>query len=97
MASHHDSLFHRTFADPANAEAMFRCALPSALTAAIEWSTLTELSSKITDYELRKHFPDHLFSVRLRDHDVLLFLMPEHKSGYDRDLVLQELRYSLNI
>ncbi|HZN38667.1 MAG TPA: Rpn family recombination-promoting nuclease/putative transposase [Planctomycetota bacterium] len=97
MASHHDSLFHRTFADPANAEAMFRCALPPALTAAIEWSTLTELTSKITDDELRNHFPDHLFSVRLRDLDVLLFLLPEHKSGEYRGLVVQELRYSLNI
>ena len=97
MASDHDNLFHRTFADPANAQAMFRCALPPALTAAIDWSTLTELTSKITDDELRNHFPDHLFSVRLRDHDVRLFLLPEHKSGKDRGLVLQELRYSLNI
>jgi predicted transposase YdaD len=97
VASHHDSLFHRTLADPVNAEAMFRCALPAALIAAIEWSTLTELTSKITDDELRNHFPDHPFSVRLRDHDLQLFLLPEHKSGEYRGLLLQELRYSLNI
>jgi predicted transposase YdaD len=97
VTSEHDSLFHRTFADPANAEAMFRCALPPALVAAIDWTTLTELASKITDEELRNHFPDHLFSVRLCDHDVSLFLLPEHKSGEKRGLVLQELRYSLNI
>ena len=97
MSSHHDSLFHRTFADLANAEAMFRCALPPALVAAIDWSTLTELTSHVTDDELRNHFPDHLFSVRLRDHDVQLFLLPEHKSGEGRGLVLQELRYALQI
>jgi hypothetical protein len=41
--------------------------------------------------------PRPLFSVRLRDHDVLLYLLPEHKSGEERGLVLQELRYALNI
>ena len=97
MASHHDSLFHRTFADPANAAAMFRCALPAALVAAIDWSTLTELASKLTDDELRNHFPDHLFSVRLREHDFVMFLVPEHKSEEDRGYVLQKLRYSLHI
>ncbi|MDO8348670.1 MAG: Rpn family recombination-promoting nuclease/putative transposase [Planctomycetota bacterium] len=97
MASHHDSLFHRTFADPANAAAMFRLALPAALVAAIDWSTLTELTSKITDDDLKNHLPDHLFSVRLRDHDFVLFLVPEHKSSTDPGYVLQKLRYSLHI
>jgi predicted transposase YdaD len=96
VASPHDSLFRRTFADPANAAAMFQCALPEALAAAIDWQTLTQLSNTLTDEELRKHFLDDLFTVRLREHDLWLVLQPEHKSRADRGLVLQHLHYSLH-
>lgn len=75
---------------------MFRCALPEALAAAIDWQSLTQLPNTLTDDELRKHLADDLFTVRLRDHDLWLVLQPEHKSRADRGLVLQHLRYSLH-
>ncbi len=36
VASHHDSIFHRTFADPTNAMAMFMAVLPPELVKAID-------------------------------------------------------------
>ena len=93
VASPHDRLFHRTFADPANAAALFRLALPPELVEAIDWKTLAELSCQIIDSKLKKHFPDHVYSVRLQDHDLILLVVPEHKSRRASGYVLQELGY----
>jgi len=93
VATPHDSLFHRTFADPAHAAALLRLALPPELVAAIDWETLRVLPNQITDADLKKHFPDHVYSARLLHHDLTLVFVPEHKSGPDSGYVLQELDY----
>lgn len=95
MAFPHDSLFRRTFADPVQAAALFQCALPKALADAIDWSTLVSLSNTITDENLGKHLTDGLFAVRLRDFDLWLVLVPEHKAREERETVLQQLRYAI--
>ena len=97
MATPHDSIFHRTFADEAHAAALFRLALPPELVEAIDWETLRKHSNQITDAKLKKHFPDHVYSARLKDHDLTLLFVPEHKSGRDSRYVLQELGYVLAV
>ena len=97
MAHPHDNLFHRTFADPAHAEALLRLALPPELVAAIDWKTLRVLQNQITDADLKKHFPDHVYSVQLLHHDLTLLFVPEHKSGPDSGYVLQMLDYVLAV
>lgn len=97
MATPHDDIFHRTFANRTNGPALFRLALPPKLVAAIDWRTLTARPCRFTDARLKKRFADHLYSVRLRHYDLTLMLLPEHKSRRDSGYVLQQLDYVVTV
>jgi hypothetical protein len=79
-ASIHDALFKSTFADPRNAEGALRVALPSALAARIDWSTLQLEPGSFVDEDLKDRHTDLLFSASVAGRRALLYLLYEHQS-----------------
>jgi len=97
VQSPHDQLFHYTFGQPENAADLLRSTLPTAISAAIDWHTLTRCDSKLTDARSESLYADVLFTVSVQSRTAYLLLLLEHKSEEDRKTALQLLRYVLRI
>jgi len=94
----HDALFKAAFEDPEHAAALVRPLLPTAVSAAIAWDSMTLQVGSFVDPELADHHTDLLFSVRLHGGgDALLYLLLEHQSTSDRDMPLRVLVYEVRI
>ena len=96
----HDALFKATFSDLENAAGELRVALPPALAAALDWSTLSLESTSFVEAALGKRFSDLLFSVTLvgaPDRQVFLYLLFEHQSTPDELMAFRLLRYEVEI
>ena len=85
----HDAVFKSTFEDPAHAAALFRSRLPPTLALAIDWDSLTLEPGSFVDPSLGSRHSDLLFSARLGDSLLYLYLLLEHQS---RNLHLMSLR-----
>jgi predicted transposase YdaD len=95
MPTPHDALFKLIFQHPEHAAAELRHLLPPEISRRIDWPTLRLLDGSRIDGELRDHHADLLYSVELRDHKGLLYIVLEHKSGPDQFAPLQFLRYAI--
>lgn len=93
----HDALFRAAFADPVRAGELLRSALPAALVAAIDWTTLRAVDPAFVDPELGEHHADLLFEARAGRRRVLIRLLYEHKATFERFLMLQVMRYHLRV
>mgnify|MGYP001628032539 CR=1 FL=1 len=90
----HDRLFQRTFRDPAAAGALLRAILPAPLTGAVDWGTLTPLSSRSVDRRLGLREGDLLFRALADGAEVLLYVLLEHQSKSDRPIARRLLSYT---
>ncbi|MBI5852754.1 MAG: Rpn family recombination-promoting nuclease/putative transposase [Planctomycetes bacterium] len=97
MVNPHDALFRATFGEPRNAEGLLRSALPAAIAACIDWSTLTPVPAEFVDPELREHRADLLFSARMLGCEIYLYVLVEHRSTDQRFLAFDMLRYVVRI
>jgi len=97
MPTHHDGMFKHAFSDPQHAGPLLRALLDPAITAAIDWRTLQRAPDTFVDERQREQRTDILFTVRIRDRDGFLLVLPEHKSRPDRWLPLQGLSYIVGI
>jgi predicted transposase YdaD len=102
----HDALFKAAFETPEQAAALFKQLLPPIITEAIAWDTLARESGTFVDPALRKRQSDLLFSVKLADlenqraeqnRSVLVYLLLEHQSSNDNDMLLRMLEYLVRI
>ena len=92
--SPHDSFFKRLFSDLEVAVDFLRNYLEPALVARLDLATLRLEKENFVSPDLRKHFSDLLFSVRLKTGvEVFVFLLMEHKSSPDNWVAFQLLRY----
>jgi len=90
VATSHDHLFQLVFADPQHAVPLLRSALPAAIVAAIDWSTLTRKSATQRGRRGRKTICDILFSASsVSGHEILLYVDLEHKARSSRFDALQ--------
>jgi len=71
--------------------------LPKALCDAISWSTLTREAGSFIDEALADTHTDLLFSVELGDRKALLYLLLEHQSTLDHDMLLRMLSYLVRV
>ncbi|MBI5852554.1 MAG: Rpn family recombination-promoting nuclease/putative transposase [Planctomycetes bacterium] len=83
--------------DPRHAEGLLRSALPAEIAACIDWSTLTPVPAEFVDRELREHRADLLFSARMLDCEVYLYVLVEHRSTDQRFLAFDMLRYVVRV
>jgi predicted transposase/invertase (TIGR01784 family) len=97
-------LFKAAFDTPEQAVGLFKQLLPSSITEALAWDTLTRESGTFIDPELRNRQSDLLFSVQLAHRGsadpketVLLYLLLEHQSSNDLDMLLRMLEYLVRI
>ena len=95
--SPHDALFKSTFSQLEHARPLLRAAVPPALAKAVRWSTLALRPGSFVDDALRDRHSDLLFSARLRDRQLLLYVLFEHQSTVDRWMPLRLLQYMVGI
>ncbi|WNG61797.1 Rpn family recombination-promoting nuclease/putative transposase [Archangium gephyra] len=94
MSGPHDLFVRYTFGHPERAAAELRAALPSHVSAQVDWDSLRPESGSVVDPELRKTETDLLFSARLRTgQSLLLYVLLEHQSSVDRWMAWRMLRY----
>jgi len=94
----HDGLFRWTFQTPTNAAALLRSIIPADLRDVIAWDRLTlepgELPAPAGDDDRRT---DLLFSADIPGGRAFIYLLLEHQSTSDRDMVLRMLGYMTRI
>lgn len=93
----HDALFKAAFEKPEHAAGMFRSLLPAPVVEAIAWETIARESGSFIDPELADRQSDLLFSVEIRGGRALLYLLLEHQSTNDPDMLLRMLTYSARV
>ncbi|MEP7336964.1 MAG: Rpn family recombination-promoting nuclease/putative transposase [Acidobacteriota bacterium] len=92
----HDAFFRRVLSDPAVAAEFLRCYLPTALSTALDLTTITLEETSFTDHKLRRHAADLLFHVGLAGGgEAYILVLLEHKSASDERVALQVLRYAV--
>jgi predicted transposase YdaD len=75
-----DSLFREIFRQPDEMAGLLQSALPPAMVAAIDWTSLTRVEGTWIDDAMREHLSDLLFTARIGNQVVLLYFLCEHKS-----------------
>lgn len=93
MTTDHDALFRHVFAQPEHAASLLRSALPAAVVAAIDWSSLRLAAGTSVDEGLRDRHADLLFTAQLAGAPALLYVLVEHKSADEPLAAFQLLRY----
>jgi hypothetical protein len=93
----HDRLFKTIFSQAENALGLFRTVLPSRLVDAIDPATVHVEPGSFVDAELSEVHRDLLFSARLREREVLLYVLVEHQSSVDPLMPLRLLRYVVRV
>jgi predicted transposase/invertase (TIGR01784 family) len=94
---HHDALFKAAFEHPAHAAGLFRHHLPAALANAIDWSTLALEPGSYVDETLGRSHSDLLFSARIGNRKIVLYVLLEHQSCNDPEMPYRVLRYLMRI
>jgi hypothetical protein len=90
----HDRFFKRFFGDLEVAKDFLHNYLPDDIRSRLELDTLQLEKESFIDPELRNHFSDLLFTVRLKTATVVyIYLLLEHKSSPEKWVAFQLLRY----
>lgn len=97
VSSPHDKLVRRTFGDLQHARGLLQSLVPQALAARIDWSTLKIMDGSFVDPQLQERQTDLLYTARLDDRPVLIYLLLEHQSSCDRWMPLRMLVYLTRI
>jgi hypothetical protein len=94
----HDALFKAAFEDPADAAALLRALLPTAIREAIAWDSLDGEPGSFVDPALTDRHSDLLFSARLRTTaPAFIYVLLEHQSTPDPAMPLRTQSYQTRI
>jgi predicted transposase/invertase (TIGR01784 family) len=93
----HDALFKAAFSQPEHAAGVLRAALPPAIVALLDFSSLTLLPGSFVDEALAQSHADLLFSVRLAGRPAFVYLLYEHRSTPHAFMPLRMLKYEARI
>ncbi|MDZ4289238.1 MAG: Rpn family recombination-promoting nuclease/putative transposase, partial [Prosthecobacter sp.] len=92
-----DAYFKAVFAEPERAAAFFQGHLPQAVSARIDWGSLTPMPASFVKHSLQQAHSDLLFSARAGGRELLLYLLFEHQTTVDPTMPLRLLAYLLDI
>ena len=94
----HDRFFKDLLARPAVAADFLAAYLPPEVAGALDLTAPELVKDSFVDAELRQHFSDLLYRVRLRrGADAYVYVLFEHKSAPDEWVAFQVLRYLVRI
>ena len=94
----HDHFVRRTFDVTAHARVLLKSRLSPGVLAELNLDTLTATKETFLGADEHENRLDLLYSVQQRSgEELLIYLLLEHKSGVDRWIALQLLRYVVNI
>ena len=93
----HDKFFKKTFGNVDVAKDFLKNYLPPSIMGIIDIDTLEAQKDSHIDKELQESFSDLLFKATINNREGYLYLLFEHKSYPSRDIVLQLLKYMVNI
>src|SRR5690606_16700051 len=83
VAGPHDSIVKAFFANTEDAASALASALPNAIAERIDWSSLRHANLNLVDRKLRAYFSDIVFTARIQEHEVILYVLLEHQSTND--------------
>ena len=91
----HDRLFRDVYSKERNSMDLFRLIFTPYEFQLFDWETVHAEFTEFWDEGLREKRADLIFSVKSKDSekDVQIFLLLEHKSGQDANLLQQMLEY----
>ncbi|WP_434044558.1 MULTISPECIES: Rpn family recombination-promoting nuclease/putative transposase [Sorangium] len=93
----HDALFKSTFSQPEHAAAALRQVLPAALAARIDFASLALQSGSFIDEELAASQSDLLFSARLAEAPLFIYVLFEHQSTTHPLMAFRLLEYMVRV
>lgn len=93
----HDHLFRFVFSQPEHASGLLQAVLPGALSAGVDWTTLTAIPGSFIDSSLKELRSDLLFSAMVGERRVLFYMLLEHQSSSDPFMPLRLLGYMQRI
>jgi Putative transposase, YhgA-like/Domain of unknown function (DUF4351) len=93
----HDNLVKHAFSDVEHARGVLATALPEAIVARLDLSSLSLQPGTFVDENLQDRYSDLLYSARISGREGRLYLLWEHKSEPEPLTPLQMLRYMLRI
>jgi hypothetical protein len=93
----HDHLVKHAFSEVENARGVLATALPAAIVASIDLSTLALQPGSFVDENLQDRYSDLLYSARISGREALLYVLWEHKSDPVPLTPLQVMRYMVRI
>ena len=93
----HDALVQLVFSRKENAIGELQAVLSEALSARIDWDSITLENGRFIDPELADSESDLLFAASIADHEAFVYLLLEHQSSIDQLMPLRMLRYMLRI
>lgn len=93
----HDALFKFTFSQPEHAAGALREALPAALAARIDFSSLRLQPGSFIDEALAASYSDLLFTARLEQTSLFVYVLFEHQSTTPPLMAFRLLAYMVRI
>ena len=93
----HDALIRRTFGVPEHAVGQLKAVLPSVVSEAVNWDTLSLCPTSVVDPDLRHRHMDLLYSVRVGDQRAYIYVLLEAQSTVDGRMPLRLLVYMARI
>ncbi|MEP7337358.1 MAG: Rpn family recombination-promoting nuclease/putative transposase, partial [Acidobacteriota bacterium] len=94
LANPHDVFFKKLIGRRATAIQFLKLYLPAEVTAPFDWRALERVEDTFISEELREHFSDLIFRIRLKDGSpIYVYILLEHKSAPERWVALQVLGY----
>jgi predicted transposase YdaD len=93
----HDALVKVIFSQVEHAAGLLRAALPPAIAARIDFSTLALRPGSFVDRQLRGRHTDLLFSATMAGREALIYILFEHQSRVEALMALRLLQYMVRI
>ncbi len=93
----HDALFRWTFSQREHAAGLLRAALPPALSAAVDWSTLRVEKGSFVDRALRTRHSDLVLSARVGDEPVYFHAILEQQRDVEALMIFRMGLYMMRL
>ncbi len=93
----HDSFFKQNLKNLAVAKDFLKAFLPPEISAKIDYSSIAIESDSFIDADLVKRYSDMIFRVKMDDRLAYLYLLVEHQSSPDPNIVFRVIGYVMRL
>jgi predicted transposase/invertase (TIGR01784 family) len=94
----HDKIFKEIFSDKKRAVELIKSTLPEKIDKILDYNNIIQENTEFIDEEMKEFHSDLLFSIKtIKNIDIKIYLLFEHKSFVDKNINLQILSYLTRI